>query len=162
MLYLKPIACSLTGLILFTLGIEILSKPVAAGEPIIDKNCQYHERTQEIVKKIPPQSRGTVYWTSSFDVNNQKYILQVLKFPNSRSVFCLWQPQKLIPQRLVQAQLIQDRLIEKVEKDSSQKANYIVTVRGEKNENILRTSYRLNLTNPNQPKVTPIIAVYKR
>lgn len=171
--YLKPIAWSLTSLSLFTLSMEILSKPVAAGEPIIDKNCQFHERTQEIFNKIPSQSRGTVYWISSFEVNNQKYILQVLKFPNSRSVFCLWQPnslifqrlwqpQKLISQRLAQAQIIQDRLIEKVEQDSSRKANYIVIVRGDKNENILRTSYRLNLTNPNRPEVTPIIVVYKR
>ncbi|OUL21701.1 hypothetical protein BV372_31475 [Nostoc sp. T09] len=160
--WLKPIAWSLTGLSLFTVNIEILSKPVAAGEPIIDKNCQFHERTQEIFKKIPPQSQGTVFLTSGFEVDNQKYILQVLKFPNSRGVFCLWRTNSRIPQRLTQAQLIQDKLIEKVEKDSSQKATYIVTIRGDKNQNILRTYYRLRLTNPNRPEVTPMVVVYKR
>lgn len=163
MLYwLKPIALSLTGLSLFAGSITILSKPVAAGEPIIDYNCRFHEITSENVKKISPQSRGTVFLTSGFEFNKQKYVLQVLKFPNSRGVFCLWQPNSRIPQRLRKVQLIQDKLIEKVQKDSSRSANYIVTVRGDKNEDFLRTHYRLNLTNPNRPEVTPIIVVYKR
>jgi hypothetical protein len=163
MLYwLKPIALSLTGLSLFIGSIASLLKPVAAGEQIIDKNCHFHVRTGEIVNKIPPQNRGTVFLTSGFEVKNQKYILQVLQFPNSRGVFCLWQPNSSIPQRLGKVQLIQDKLIEKVQKDYSHPANYIVTVRGDKNEDFLRTHYRLNLINPNQPEVTPIIVVYKR
>jgi hypothetical protein len=158
--WLKIIAFSLTGLSLFTGSMEMLSTPVTAGEAIRDNRCQYHIRTQEVFRKIPPQNRGTVFLTSGFDVNNQKYFLQVLKFPNSTSVFCLVKPNSP-PQRLNQAQFIQDKLIEKIEKDSSRKANYIVTIRGDKNEKILKALYRLNLTNPNQPKVTPRIVMYK-
>jgi hypothetical protein len=158
--WLRLIYLSLTGLSLLTGSMAMLSKPVTAGEPIIDNNCQYHNRTQEVFRKIPPQNRGTIFLTSGFEVNNQKYFLQVYKFPNSTGMFCLVKPNSL-PLKLKQAQFIQDKLIEKVEKDSSQKANYIVTVRGDKNDKILRAYYRLNLSNPNQPKVTPIIIVYK-
>ncbi len=99
LLSLKLLIFSLTGLSLFAGSMASLSKPVAAGEPIIDKNCHPHKRTPENVKRITPQSRGTVFLTSGFDFNNQKYVLQVLKFPNSRGVFCLWQPNSRIPQR---------------------------------------------------------------
>lgn len=163
MLYwLKPLGLSLTGLTLFTGSMASLSKPVIAGEPIIDKNCQFHNRTQEVFRKIPSQNRGNIFLTSGFEVNNQKYFLQVLKFPNFTSVFCLWKTNSRIPQRLTQAQLIQDKLIEKVEKDSSRLATYIVTVRGDKNQNILKTFYRLKLTNPNRPEVIPMVIIYKR
>jgi hypothetical protein len=158
--WLKLIYSSLTGLSLLTGSMAMLSKPVTAGEPIIDSNCQYHIRTQEVFRKIPPQNRGTIFLTSGFEVNHQKYFLQVLKFPNSTGVFCLVKRNSL-PQKLTQAQLIQDKLIEKIEKDPSLKANYIVTVRGDTNDKILKALYRLNLTNPNQAKVTPIIVMYK-
>ena len=158
--WLKSIAFSVTGLSLLAANMAMPLKPVTAGEPIIDNNCKYHERTQEVFRKIPPQNRGQIYLTSRFDINKEKYFLQIWKFPNSRSVFCLVKPNSL-PQKLQKAQLIQDKLIEKFGKDSSRKANYIVTVRGDKDDNFLKVHYRLDLTNPNQPKVTPIIVVYK-
>lgn len=157
----KVIALALTGLSFWGASISILSQPALSGEPIIDRNCGYHVRTPEVLKKIPPQNRATVLNTSLFQVNNQKYTLQLLQFPNSKSVLCLWQPNARLPQKLKDAAIIQDKLIEKLEKDAYRPANYIVTVRGEKSEDILTTTYRLNLTNPNQPKVTPIIRVYK-
>ncbi|WP_242045456.1 MULTISPECIES: hypothetical protein [unclassified Calothrix] len=157
---LKYIGLGLTNLSLLTASIAIISKPINAGEPIIDNNCQYHVRTPEVFRKIPPQKRGTIYLTSAFDVNRQKYFLQVYKFPNSTGVFCL-ATFNAQPQKLKQSQLIQDKIIEKVAKDSSRKANYIVTVRGGINDDFLRIHYRLNLSNPNQPKVTPIIIIYK-
>ncbi|HLP89585.1 MAG TPA: hypothetical protein VK184_13460 [Nostocaceae cyanobacterium] len=145
----------------YSASILILSKSAVAGEPIIDRNCQHHERTQEVFKKIPPNHQATGWRTSSFEVNNQKYALQLLRFSNSTGVLCLVKPNTPQRQRLRGIPVIQDKLIEKIEKDNSKPANYIVTVRGEKTEDILRTVYRLNLTNPNQPKVTPILRVYK-
>lgn len=190
----KVIALALTSLSFYSISISILSKPAFAGEPIIDRNCRYHERTKEVFQKIPPENQANTSLTSSFEVNNQKYALQLLKFPNSTGVLCLWkpnalQPQKALlnheimglnlkrifnsfncqfipdlcnaPQRLKNVSIIQDKVIEKIEKDASKPATYIVTVRGEKTEDILSTAYRLNLINPNQPKVTPLIIVYK-
>ncbi|WP_242039664.1 hypothetical protein [Anabaena sphaerica] len=97
-----------------------------------------------------------------FQVNNQRYYLRMLRFPDSTGVFCLGIPNKQLPKRLINAELIQNKLIEKFEQDASQPTNYIVTVKGSKNENILRTTYRLNLSNPQQPKLTKILVVYKR
>ncbi|MBD2683322.1 MULTISPECIES: hypothetical protein [Nostoc] len=191
----KTIAFALISSGFYSASILTLSKPAFAGEPIIDKNCRYHERTQEVFQKIPPQNQAIISQTSHFQVNNEKYALQLLKFPNSTGVLCLWhpnapRPQRAllndernwfnlegifnsfncqfmphlcnVPQRLKNVSILQDKEIEKIEKDASQPATYIVTVRGEKTEDILRTAYRLNLINPNQPKVIPLIRVYKK
>lgn len=158
----KVLTLALTSLTFVSVGILTLPKPTLAGEPIIDRNCHYHKRTPEVFKKIPPQHQATVLKTSFFQINNQKYALQLLKFPNSTGFFCFRKPNARMPQRLNNVAIIQDKIIEKFEKDTSRPANYIVTVKGEKTEDILRTTYRLNLTNPNQPKVTPIIRVYKK
>ncbi|RCJ18039.1 hypothetical protein A6S26_29185 [Nostoc sp. ATCC 43529] len=157
----KIIAFTLTSVGFYSASILLL-KPVFAGEPIIDKNCQYHQRTQETFQKIPPQNQGKTFQTSAFQVNNQKYALQLLKFPNSTGVLCLWKPNARRLERLADLSVIQDKVIEKIEKDVSKPANYIVTVRGDKTEEILKTIYRLNLTNPNQPQLTPLIRVYKK
>jgi len=158
----KVLTLALTSLTFVSVGISTLAKHTLAGEPIIDRNCRYHKRTPEVFKKIPRQHQATVLKTSSFQVNNQKYALQLLKFPNSTGFFCFWKPNARMPQRLNNVAIIQDKIIEKFEKDTSRPANYIVTVKGEKTEDVLRTTYRLNLTNPNQPKVTPIIRIYKK
>lgn len=157
----KFIALNLTSLTLSFAAINILSEPVMSGEPIIDRNCKFHNRTIEIFKKIQAQDRGTIWLTKGFNSSNQRYYLQVLKFPDSTGVFCMGIANKDLPKRLINSELIQNKLIEKVEQDAAQPTNYIVTVKGGKNENFLRTTYRLNLSNPQQPKLTPILRVYK-
>ena len=157
----KVIALALTSLSFYGIGVSKLSKSALAGEPIIDRNCRRHERTREVFHQIPPQNQAKILTTFSFQVNNQKYALQLLKFPNSTGVLCLWKPNARLPQRLKDVSIIQDKVIEKFEKDPSRPANYIITVKSEKMEDILKTAYRLNLTNPNQPKVTPLVRVYK-
>jgi hypothetical protein len=157
----KVIALALTSLSFYGISVSTLSKPTLAGEPIIDRNCRRHERTQKIFQQIPAQHQARIFMTSSFQINNKKYALQLLKFSNSTGVLCLWKPNARIPERLKDVSIIQDKVIEKVEKDPSRPANYIITVKGEQTEDILNTAYRLNLTNPDQPKVTPLIRVYK-
>jgi hypothetical protein len=157
----KVPALSLTSLTLYGITVSTLSKAALAGEPIIDRNCRRHERTQKVFQQISPENRARILMTSSFQINNQKYALQLLKFYNSTNVLCLWKPNALQPQRLKHVSIIQDKVIEKVEKEPSRPANYIITVKGEKTEDILRTAYRLDLTNPAQPKVTPLIIIYK-
>ncbi|MBD2246603.1 hypothetical protein [Nostoc sp. FACHB-888] len=158
----KVLALALTSLSFYTASIPTFLKPALAGEPIIDRNCHRHERTQAVFQKIPPQNQARILLTSPFKVNNQKYALQLLKFPNSTGVLCLWKPNDRLPQRLKSLSMIQDKVIEKVERDASHPGTYIVTVRGEKAEDILTRAYRLNLTNPNQPKATLLVRVYKK
>jgi len=158
----KIIALALTSLSFYSASISTLSNPAIAGEPIIDRHCRFHQRTPEVFRKIPPHNRATIVQTSHFQVNNQKYTLQLLKFPNSTNVLCLWKPNKRLPERLKNVSIIQDKVIEKVRRDTPQTANFIITVRGKKTEDILNTAYRLDLTNPNQPKLTPLIRVYKK
>lgn len=157
----KVITLALTSLSFSSMSVSILSEFAFAGEPIIDRNCHRHERKKEVFQQILPQNRAKILMTSSFEVNNRKYAIQLLKFPDSTGVLCLWKPNARLPQRLKDVSIIQDKVIEKFEKDPSRPANYIITVKGEKTEDILKTAYRLNLTNPNQPKVTPLIRVYK-
>lgn len=160
--HLKFITLNLTNFSFLIVSLTIFSNSVVAGEGIIDKNCRYYNRSREIFQKIPPQYQGRILSTSIFEINRQKYHLQVLKFPNNTNVFCLLTPNSRTFKRLTASEMIQDKVIEKVEKHPDRQATYIVTVRGNKNEDILRTIYRLNLTNPNQPEVTPLIRVYKR
>ncbi|MBE9209267.1 hypothetical protein IQ244_22705 [Nostoc sp. LEGE 06077] len=157
----KIIALTFISSSFYSATISTLSKPVLAGEPIIDRNCRRHQRTQAVFQKIPPQNQARILMTSPFQVNHQKYTLQLLKFSNSTGVLCFWKSNSRSPQRLNNVAIIQDKVIEKIEKDSDLPANYIVTVRSEKNEDIFRTTYRLNLINPYQPTVTPIIRIYK-
>lgn len=159
--FCKVTALCLTSLSLYGITVSTVSKAALAGEPIIDRNCRRHERTQTVFQQIPAQNRAIILMTSSFQINNQKYALQLLKFSNSTNVLCLWEPNARLPQRLKDVSIIQDKVIEKVEKHPSRPANYIITVKGEKTEDILRTAYRLDLTNTDQPKVTPLIRVYK-
>ncbi|MBC1255536.1 hypothetical protein, partial [Trichormus variabilis] len=107
------------------------------------------------------QSRATIYFTSGFNANKQKYFLQVLKLPNSTGIFCLFNTNSQKTKKITETQMIQNKQIEKVEKLSDQAATYIVTVKGNKDENIFRAFYKLNLSNPYRPKITPIIKIYK-
>jgi hypothetical protein len=158
----KFITLNLTGLTLIIATISIGSDPAISGEPIRDRNCQFHDPTKENYQKITPQNRGKSWLTKMFQVNNQRYYLRMLRFPDSTGVFCMGIANKQLPKRLINAELIQNKLIEKFEQDASQATNYIVKVKGGKNENFLRTTYRLNLNNPQQPKLTKILVVYKR
>jgi hypothetical protein len=133
-----------------------------AGEPILDRNCRYHERTRENFKKIPPENRATIYFTSGFNVGKQQYFLQVLKLPNSTSVFCLVNPNTKTNQKISKLQLIQDKKIEKIEKFPDKPATYIVRAEGDKNENVFRVIYKLNLSNPYEPKLSPLIKIYNK
>jgi hypothetical protein len=160
--YSKFLALTLTTFSFCTASVSTLSKPASAGEPIIDRNCNFHERTPEGFRNIPPQNQATIVQSSHFKVNNQRYTLQLLKFPNSTNVLCLWKPNQRLPERLKNVSIIQDKVIEKVGRQNLQTANFIITVKGEKTEDILNTAYRLDLTNPNQPKLTPLIRVYKK
>ncbi|MBD2446189.1 hypothetical protein H6G76_03260 [Nostoc sp. FACHB-152] len=160
--YSKFIAFTLTSFSFYTASVSILLKPAFAGEPIIDRNCNRHERTPEVFRKILPQNQAVILQSSHFKVNNQKYTLQLLKFPNSTNVLCLWKPNKRLPERLKNVSIIQDKVIEKVGRENLQTANFIITVKGKKTEDILNTAYKLDLTNPNQPKLTPLIRVYKK
>ncbi|BAB74745.1 hypothetical protein ACN23B_15280 [Anabaena sp. FACHB-709] len=155
------IVLNLTIIGLFSSYIAIFTNPVIASEAIIDKNCRYHRRTPQNIQKIPPKSRATVYFTSGFNANKQKYFLQVLKLPNSTGIFCLFSTNSQKAKKIPETQLIQNKQIEKVEKLSEQAATYIVTVKGNKNENIFRAFYKLNLSNPYRPEMTPIIKIYK-
>lgn len=152
------VALSLTGLSFVTVNMAT----VIAGEPIIDRNCRLYQRKPETISKIPPENQGTVYFTSSFKANNQKYFLQVLKFPDSTRVFCLLGTNQQTNQRLTLLNFIQDKQIEKVEKLASQEAKYIVIVKGNNDEDVFRTFYKLNLSNPNQPQITTLVQLYKK
>ncbi|ABA20490.1 conserved hypothetical protein [Trichormus variabilis ATCC 29413] len=155
------IVLNLTIIGLFSSYIAIFTTPVIAGEAIIDRNCRYHRRTPQNIQKIPLQSRATIYFTSGFNANKQKYFLQVLKLPNSTGIFCLFNTNSQKTKKITETQMIQNKQIEKVEKLSDQAATYIVTVKGNKDENIFRAFYKLNLSNPYRPKITPIIKIYK-
>ncbi|MBD2208443.1 hypothetical protein H6G64_01795 [Calothrix sp. FACHB-156] len=158
----KVTALALTSLSFYGVSISTLSTSAMAGEPIIDRNCRYHQRTRKVFRQIPPRNQARVLSTSHFQVNNQKYALQLLKFPNSTGVLCLWKLNARLPERLRNVSIIQDKVIEKLEKHPDQPGTYIVTVKGDESGDILNTAYRLNLTNPEQPKVTPLIRVYKK
>ncbi|MBE8968312.1 hypothetical protein IQ277_19430 [Nostocales cyanobacterium LEGE 12452] len=93
----KVIALALTSLSFYGMGVSTLSKSALAGEPIIDRNCRRHERTREVFQQIPLQNQARILTTSSFQVNNKKYSLQLLKFPNSTGVLCLWEPNARLP-----------------------------------------------------------------
>ncbi|BAY88543.1 MULTISPECIES: hypothetical protein [unclassified Tolypothrix] len=160
--FYKVTALALTSLSFYSVSISTLSTSALAGEPIIDRNCRYHVRTQEVLRQIPQRNQARVLSTSQFQVNNQKYVLQLLKFPNSKGVLCLWKPHARLPERLRDVSIIQDKVIGKLEKHPKQPATYIVTVKGDESGDILNTAYRLNLTNPEKPKVTPLIRVYKK
>ncbi|MBD2252120.1 hypothetical protein [Nostoc parmelioides] len=155
------IVLNLTIIGLFFSYVATFTNPVIAGEAIIDKNCRYHRRTPQNMQKIPPQSRATIYFTSRFNANKEKYFLQVLKLPNSTGVFCLFSTNSQKTKKITETQLIQNKQIENVEKLSDQAATYIITVKGNKHENIFRAFYKLNLSNPYHPKMTPIIRIYK-
>jgi hypothetical protein len=156
----KLIAGNLASVTLCFTMIGILSKPAISGTPIMDRNCGFNDRTPETFKKLTPQNRGDIWLTKDFKFNNQRYYLQLHRFPDNTSVLCLGSANKL-PKKLKNAEILQNKLIEKVERDKSKINHYIVTVKGGKNEDFLRTTYRLNLSNPQNPKVTPILIVYK-
>lgn len=157
----KFIAGNLATLTLCSTFVVTLSKPVISGEPIMDRNCGFNERTKETFTKLTPQNRGYIWLTNHFKSNNRSYYLQVYTFPDNTGVFCLGIGRQL-PKRLKNAEILQNKLIEKFEQDKSKLNHYIVTVKGNKNEDFLRTTYRLNLSNPQNPKVTPILRVYKK
>ncbi|BCL35050.1 hypothetical protein [Nostoc sp. MS1] len=158
----KKSVSTLTIFSLYCINLVIFTNPVMAGEAILDRNCRYYVRTPENLKKVPPQNRATVYFTSGFNTGKQKYFLQVLKFPNSTSVFCLVNPHTKTNQKINKIQLIQDKKIEKIENFPDKPASYIVRAEGDKKENLFRVIYQLNLSNPYDPKLSPLVKIYNK
>lgn len=142
---------SLIQIILFLLltgTLTIITQASKAQDVYIDENCRHNPNLQQI-------DRFVVFYSRKFTTNNQTYWLYATRYQDGAVLFCVSRPNFVQPQ-LIQAEEISFQFIEKIDQNGNNSPNFHVQVRHGQNINVPLSDYRLNLTNPARPKVTPL------
>lgn len=122
------------------------SKPVIAGEVLVDKRCRRNSR-------LPDSEGALVNYQSKFKAYFQSYWLSAARYQDGTYILCLSKPDFKEPKPLNASQ-IQNQFIRKIVKTSNSNTVFIVTVAEGNGSRVPLTEYHLNLSNPNQPRVT--------
>lgn len=139
----KLITISLTTLSLLSCTNLFSLKPVAAEEIYLDKSCSLNQR-------LPKNEKFLVFYKSEFRVNSQNYWLSAARYQDGGAILCISKPD------FKQASRVNDfpiAFISTIAKNPNRNEVFIVTVREGNGLNVPITVYRLDITNPNRPRV---------
>lgn len=139
----KLITISLTTLSLLNCTILFSLKPAEAEQIYLDKNCMQNQRLPQIEKFL-------VFYKSEFRANSQNYLLSAARYQDGAAILCISRPD------FKQARAVNEipiAFISSIVKDTNRNEVFIVTVREGNGLNVPITVYRLDVTNPNRPRV---------
>lgn len=139
----KLITISLTTLSLLSCTNLFSLKPVAAQEIYLDKSCSLNQR-------LPQDDKFLVFYKSQFRANNQNYWFSAARYQDGVAILCISRPD------FKQASIVKNfplSFISDIAKDPNRNGLFVVTVLEGNGRNVPITVYRLDITNPNRPKV---------
>ncbi len=122
-------------------------QPSAANEIYIDKDCRRNQQLQ--VDKF------TIFNTNEFTANGQKYLFYAGRYQDGAVIFCISKPNFSQP-KVLNAEKIQRQFIDKIVGDPNNKTAFIIAVRNGNGPGATTINYRLDLSNPDRPKVTSL------
>lgn len=120
----------------------------SANEIYIDKNCRRNQQ-------IPQIEKFTIFSTNEFTANGQKYLFYAGRYQDGAVLFCISKPNFNEP-KVLNAEKIQRQFIDKIVRNPNNKTAFIIAVRNGNGPGATTTNYRLDLSNPDRPKVTSL------
>ncbi|WP_427158914.1 hypothetical protein ACQFX9_23520 [Aliinostoc sp. HNIBRCY26] len=135
----------LTSSLIVVLGLFVKT-PVIAQEIYIDSNCQRNQRLEE-------SDRFTLTYKAEFQTQGKTYWLYSGQYIDGSPVVCISRPG-FREAKPVNLQQLQSGYVDKISKDPRNRTAFLVTVRYGNGSNVPTTQYRLNLSAPNQPRIT--------
>lgn len=142
----QSLTISVLTLSILTGSLVSFSKSVIAGEVLVDNRCRRNSR-------LPNSEGALVNYQSEFKTYFQRYWLSAARYQDGAYILCLSKPDFKEPKPLNASQL-QNQFIRKIVKASNSNTVFIVTVAEGNGSRVPLTEYHLNLSNPNQPRVT--------
>ena len=120
----------------------------SANEIYIDKNSRRNQQ-------LPQIEKFTIFSTNEFTANGQKYLFYAGRYQDGAVLFCVSKPN-FNQQKVLNAEKIQRQFIDKIVRDPNNKTAFIIAVRNGNCPGATTTNYRLDLSNPDRPKVTSL------
>ncbi|MDB9311622.1 hypothetical protein PN462_00810 [Spirulina sp. CS-785/01] len=137
-----------TVFLLLTGTVTTITQPSKAQDVYIDNNCRYNPNLEQI-------DRFTVFYGRKFTTNNQTYWLYASRYQDGAVLFCVSRPDFVQPQP-IQAEEINAQFIEKIEQNGNNSPSFDIQVRMGNGGRSPLLDYRLDLSNPDRPTVTPL------
>lgn len=123
------------------------------NEIYIDKDCRQNQQLQ--IDKF------TVFNQNEFTANDQKYWFYAGRYQDGAVLFCISKPNFSQP-KVLNAEKIQRQFIDKIVRDTNNKTAFIIAVRNGNGPGATATNYRLDLSNPDRPKLTSLSILQQR
>lgn len=142
----QSLAISVLTLSILTGSLVSFSKSVIAGEVLVDNRCRRNSR-------LPHSEGALVNYQSKFKAYFQSYWLSAARYQDGTYILCLSKSDFKEPKPLNASQL-QNQFIRKIVKSPNRNTVFVVTVAEGNGSRVPLTEYQLNLSNPNQPRVT--------
>ncbi|MEG3937890.1 MULTISPECIES: hypothetical protein [unclassified Microcoleus] len=146
----------------FTLTLSLISAIVTAIAPGVfaqqlqlPANATYIDKNCNLNQQLAPLERYTIFSREEFTTNRKKYWFYAARYQDGASLFCISERIFIRPQ-VLNVEKIQRQFIDKVVRDPKNPTGFIITVRGGNGPGATTTNYRLDLSNVDRPKLTPL------
>ncbi|MEG4283302.1 PPC domain-containing protein [Microcoleus sp. A006_D1] len=150
-----PFTITLISAIITAIAPAVFAQPQpSANEIYIDKNCRRNQQ-------LPQIERYTIFSRNEFTTNGQKYWFYAARYQDGAALFCISQPNFNQP-KVLNAEKIQRQFIDKIARNPNNKTAFIIAVREGNGLDVPVTNYGLDLSNVDQPKVTPLSILQQR
>lgn len=138
-----------------TIAPAVFAQPQpSANEIYIDKNCRPNQQLTQL-------ERYTIFSRNEFTTNGQKYLFYSARYQDGGVILCISKPNFNQPKPLDQPK-IQANFIDKIVRDPNNKTAFIIAVRNGNGPGATATNYRLDLSNPDRPKLTSLSLLQQR
>ncbi len=117
-----------------------------ADELFINKLCQPQQ-------DLPKIERFPVFYQAEFSTQNQLYWFYAGRYQDGGVIFCVSEPNFNQAGEL-NAQELQFQFIENIQQDSTNPANFMITVAEGNGRNVPLVNYKLELSDPDEPILT--------
>ncbi|MEG4997591.1 hypothetical protein [Microcoleus sp. B4-D4] len=146
----------------FTLTLSLISAIVTAIAPGVfaqqlqlPANATYIDKNCNLNQQLAPLERYTIFSRKEFTTNRKKYWFYAARYQDGAALFCISERIFIRPQ-VLNVEKIQRQFIDKVVRDPKNPTGFIITVRGGNGPGATTTNYRLDLSNVDRPKLTPL------
>lgn len=143
----------ITAIIATSIPAVFAQRQPSANEIYIDKDCRQNQQLQF--------DKFTVFNRNEFTANGQKYWFYAGRYQDGAVIFCISKPNFIQP-KILNAEKIQRQFIDKIARDPNNKTAFIIAVRNGNGPGATTTNYRLDLSNPDRPKLTSLSILQQR
>jgi hypothetical protein len=142
-------------IILISAVIATITPAVFAQQLQLPANATYIDKNCNLNQQLAPLERYTIFSRKEFTANRKKYWFYAARYQDGAALFCISERIFVRP-KVLNVEKIQRQFIDKIIQDSTTKTAFIITVREGNGPGATTTNYRLDLSNVDRPKLTPL------